>query len=220
MALRGGHAGAVPLGEEIESGAAVPRAVADVEHEDRRVGLTGGDRRGHHSVGDPEPAPEVLVASDRIGVPAQEAVAVAGFGHRLGAGDVAAAARLGRDRAPLLAGDGAGEDGSALVLPAGLRRVGRRQPEGDHRRVHRRDEGDRRIDGAQPAVEVARRPHRGLHRLPQPTAVDRGDQREQTRVAQLIEVRSLEVAPPLAIGALVSARTGSAGRCCSPRPRW
>ena len=72
VALRRGHPHAVPLGGQREAGASVPRSVSDVEHEDRRVGLSFGDRGRDHPVRDPEPASEVLVAGDGVRPASQE----------------------------------------------------------------------------------------------------------------------------------------------------
>ena len=62
VALRRLHPHAVPLGDQRQPCAAVPRPVPHVEHEDRRFRLALGDGGRDHAIGDAHAAAEVLVA--------------------------------------------------------------------------------------------------------------------------------------------------------------
>ena len=107
----------------------------------------------------------------------------AGLGDRPGAADVAAAARLGRDRAPLVARQRAGEHRPALLLPVRLGRVGRREPEGDDGGMHRRDQRHRRIGGGEGAVDPAQRAERRRPTRPQAAGVHGHGHRSSRRRA-------------------------------------
>ena len=164
--------------------------------------LTFGDGGRHHPVGHAHSAAEVLVAADGIGGTRQERLTVERSGSCSGAEDVAAAAGLGRDRAPLLAGECAGEYGAALALPVGLGRVGARQPERDHRGMHRRHQRDRRVASSERAIGLTEWPGRRCQAIPEPTRFHRDGHGEEAGVTQCSELGTLEVAPGLAFGAL------------------
>ncbi len=79
----------------------------------------------------PNPLPKCLSPVTAYDRPARNGSRIGGRGGRSRAGDVAAAPRLRRDRSPLLAGRGAGEDRLSLLLPVRLRWIRRREPEPD-----------------------------------------------------------------------------------------
>jgi hypothetical protein len=158
-----------------------------------RVGLAVGDGGGDHAVADARSAAEVLVAGHAVGLAGQGRLRVERAGGGAGLGDVAAAAGLGGDGPPLLAGDGAGEHGPALLLPF-VRAAGPGRPTSTTARrgawttpappTGRRRRGagrSRRPAGPTPVPPSSRRPRRGRDG-------------EEPGVPQRVEVGPLEVA--------------------------
>ena len=162
--------------------------------------------------GDARPAPEVLVAGELVRAPDEERIAVHRRRRRPGPADVAAAAGLRRDGAPLLARRRTGEHRSTLLLPGRLRGVRVEQPERHDRRMHRRHQGDRRIGRAEQPQRVADRARRRRHVTPHPAILLGHDAQQEAGIAERIEVALLEVTARLALGALrLPLRRRSAG---------
>ena len=201
VALRGGHAGAVPLGGQSHTCRAVPRPVTDVEHEDRRRLLARRHRRRDHERRHARAAAEVLVARHAIAGAEDRAVRVVGLGQRLRAQHVATGARLRRDRAPLRPVSGGGAHGLALLGPRAAAGVRLGQPERQHGRVHRSDERHRWVRRSQRPQHLADRPRRLGDAPPQPTALLRNGDEQEPGVDQASEVRRVEVAARLALAA-------------------
>ncbi len=160
VALGCGHTHPVPLRRQPQPGRSVPRALPDIEHEDGRGVLALRHRRRHHERGHARAAAKVLVATDAVGSTGQ-AFGGSILGPRLRSGpkNVATAARLGRDRAPLVAPSCRGKHRLALLSPLGSRLVWSRKPETEDRRMHGGDQRNRRIcsgKGSQYLTERAR----------------------------------------------------------------
>ena len=136
VTLRRDHAVAVPRREQRDATTTVPIAAAHVDDEQirRRVGHPRGRDHERHDT----------CAGRKVLVAAQHEIGAVRL--RLGARlqDVAAAARFRDHRAPPMPLLGGFDEASALRAPrldVGLR-ISRREPERQHRRMHRRDERD------------------------------------------------------------------------------
>ena len=140
----------------------------------------------------PDPLPKCLSPLTPNSAPGQERLAIQGTGDRLRLRHVAAAAGLGGDGAPLLAGQRAGEDGLPLGDPRLGVTAGSVQPEAEDRRVHDGHEGHRRVRPGQVAVELAQQ----LAPTAAPPTRHRRDghgQAQETRIAQGVEVGPVEL---------------------------
>src|SRR5579864_7362030 len=193
VALRRDHAVPVPFGEQLDALRSVPRHTAHVEHEPVRLGLPFGESRCDHERRHPGTGAEVLLP----GQPPRLAVAAR---CRLRLRDVAAGSRLGRDRSepvrPCLL-----EEQVALRMPRiriPIRNLRRREPERQHRRVHRGHERDGRVrvdDRSQDLGDVARgRPDV----VPDATELNGDTGQRETGVTKGGEVGGIERAPRLA----------------------
>ena len=164
VALGRCHPVTVPGGDERHALRAVPGNASNLEEEPVRFALTLRSGGGQHARGDAGAAPEMLLPRDQPGS------LVGGAGRRPGLGHVAATARLRRDRAEPRTVAGHGGDRSLLFGPGGpvrIRDLFGPEPEREHRRVHRGDEGHRGVASRQDPENLGDGPGRGADRVEQ-----------------------------------------------------